>query len=232
MNLDHKDIHWPSTLDIVHNGNNTGTYYTSTKDTSLRSHRVKKLFGILPTQDIQHQRRPDLYPNSDCPCCEDDLEDNDHVWNCPIQRAAECKVWKDTVDQLPAWSRLEEQRLRRLWAKDREQHQKEQLPFNTPAPSVRMPPMADVWSTLQHIQGIVTRMPPEHRLQPPLQRPPTAAEKTLQRWTTADLYRGISPYSLAQVWEQLFKTKITVAENLAHRFCKALEEGIRQGIWR
>ena len=33
---------------------------------------------------------------------------------------------------------------------------------------------------------------------------------------------------MAQVWEKLFKTTTTVAENLAHRFCKALEEGVRK----
>ena len=95
-----------------------------------------------------------------------------------------------------------------------------------------MPPTTAIWRSLQHIQGTTERTPPQHRLQPPLSRPPTNAEKTLQQWTTADLYRGVSPHSLAQVWEHLFKSKTTVAENLAHRFCKALEEGVRQGVWR
>ena len=95
-----------------------------------------------------------------------------------------------------------------------------------------MPPTTAIWRSLQHIQGTTERTPPQHRLQPPLSRPPTTAEKTLQQWTTADLYRGVSPHSLAQVWEHLFKSKTTVAENLAHRFCKALEENIRQDVWK
>ena len=37
---------------------------------------------------------------------------------------------------------------------------------------------------------------------------------------------------MAQVWEKLSETTTTVAENLAHRFCKALEEGIQQDVWR
>lgn len=136
------------------------------------------------------------------------------------------------MDQLPVWTRLEEQRLRRLWAKERDRHQKENLSFKTPPPVVRMPPAKAVWASLQHIQGVSARTPHEHQQQTPVQRPLTTAEKTLQQWTTADLYRGISPHSLVQAWEQLFKTKTTVAENLAHRFCKTLEEGIRQAVWK
>ena len=78
--------------------------------------------------------------------------------------------------------------------------------------------------------GVTGRTPPEHQTQTPLKR--TAAETTLQQWDTPDLSRGISPHSMAQVWEQLFKTTTSVAENLAHRFCKALEENIRQDVWK
>lgn len=65
------EIHWASTLSILDNGSNTGSFYASTRDKSLRSHGVKKMFAVLPTQDIQHVRPPDLYTTDLCPCCKD-----------------------------------------------------------------------------------------------------------------------------------------------------------------
>jgi hypothetical protein len=95
-----------------------------------------------------------------------------------------------------------------------------------------MPPIDAVWSSLQHIQGTSASTPTEHRLQLLLQLAVTVAETSLQRWTISDLYRGISPHNLAEVQEHLIKIKITVAENMAHRFCMALEEDICQGVRR
>ncbi|GJJ75820.1 hypothetical protein EMPS_08178 [Entomortierella parvispora] len=226
MNLDSSDIHWQSTLDIVHNNNNTGSFYTSPRDSSLRSHRVKKLCGVLPTQDLQHTRRPDIYLNALCPCCEDQDESNEHLWNCDAHIAAERKVWTKTIEAIAEWAHLEEARLRRAWAKERDRHIQNHLPFTKAAPKISVPSDRAVWTTLQHITGTVERAPWDVR-----KAAQTVAERALQQWKVADLYSGISPHSLTQVWSKLFKTNITTAQNLVHRFCRALEEGIREAVW-
>jgi len=226
MNLDSSDIHWQSTLDILHNKNNTGSFYTSPKDSSLRSHRVKKLCGVLPTQDIQHTHRPDIYTNALCPCCEDQEESNEHLWNCDAHIAAERRVWTQTIEAIPEWVQLEEARLWRAWAKERDRHMHNQQPFTTAAPKLSTPSGRAVWTSLQHISGAVDRAPWDLR-----RIALNVAEKALQQWKVADLYRGISPHSLTQVWSKLLKLNITTAQNLVHRFCRTFEERIRETVW-
>jgi hypothetical protein len=226
MCLDHPDIHWASTLSIIHNGNNTGSFYTSTRDTSLQSHRVKKMFAVLSTQDIQHVHRPDLYTTDLCLCCKDAPEDNEHLWNCPERLETEREAWEETVNKIYGWAKLEQDRLVRNLGEKRRQHQKQSLEFDKPRPTVLVPSAPELWTTLRFIQGVGSRAATGAT-----RRANTSATQSLHTWAIADLYRGTSPHSLAQVWSHLFKTTISVGQNLAHRYCKELEETIRQAAW-
>jgi hypothetical protein len=121
----------------------------------------------------------------------DQEESNEHLWNCDAHIAAERKVWIQTIESIPIWTHLEEARLRRAWAKERDKHQQNQQPFTKAAPKISVPSDRAVWASLQNISGEVDRGPWDAR-----KTAQTAAEKALQQWSVADLYRGISPHSL------------------------------------
>jgi hypothetical protein len=98
MVLDSSDIHWQSTHDTLHN-NNTGSYNTSTRDSSLRSHHVKKLCGVLPRSPARSA--PKHLPHHSCPCCQDQEENNEHLRNFEAHITTERNTWTQVIESMP-----------------------------------------------------------------------------------------------------------------------------------
>ncbi|KAF9103235.1 hypothetical protein BGX30_009203, partial [Mortierella sp. GBA39] len=73
---DYKGTYWLAILSNIHNNKPVNTFFSSQQDTRLCSHRIKKVHGMLPTMNILHARRPDLYHDDRCRACEQETEDN------------------------------------------------------------------------------------------------------------------------------------------------------------
>ncbi|KAI8604711.1 hypothetical protein EDD21DRAFT_440956 [Dissophora ornata] len=102
---DYDSVDWLGTLSNIHNNNPVHTFYSSQKDTHLRSHRIKKAHGMLPTMDVLHVRRPDLYPDSLCRLCNSATKDNEHVWICPKMRQVQDQMREDGLQLVDHWGR-------------------------------------------------------------------------------------------------------------------------------
>ncbi|KAG0317836.1 hypothetical protein BG000_004407, partial [Podila horticola] len=55
-------------------------------------------------------------------------------------------------------------------------------------------------------------------------RPPTQCTDVAGPLSASDFYRGPSPTALASSWWALFKVSLSVAQSVAHKFVKLLED--------
>ncbi|KAG0205042.1 hypothetical protein BGX28_003206, partial [Mortierella sp. GBA30] len=99
------EIEWRSTLAHIHNKRQVHTFYSSAKDTHQRSHRIKKMYGMLPTLNSMRARHPNLYEDHVCCVCDVQDEDNHHVWICHKTDAAQKSMWKDALSRIDRWGR-------------------------------------------------------------------------------------------------------------------------------
>ena len=105
---DLEDTDWPSALSIIHNNRPVHTFFSSRKDTTLRTQHVKKLHGTMATPSMMHARHPDLYPDDLCALCRLATEDNEHIWTCPrLSRTHNQQriIWEEAVAAIPKWGR-------------------------------------------------------------------------------------------------------------------------------
>ena len=100
---DLEDVEWRSTLAIIHHKRPVHTFFSSRKDTFSRSHHVKKLHGMLPTLNVMQSRHPYLYQDCVCRVCEEELEDNAHVWDCSATMDTQQEIWAEALDKVDAW---------------------------------------------------------------------------------------------------------------------------------
>ncbi|KAF8921741.1 hypothetical protein EDD21DRAFT_355602 [Dissophora ornata] len=92
---DYDSVDWLGTLSNTHNNNPVHTFYSSQKDTHLRSHRIKKAHVMLPTMDVLRVRRLDLYPDCKCRLYNSATEDNEHVWIHPKMKQVQDQLRED-----------------------------------------------------------------------------------------------------------------------------------------
>ena len=86
---DMEDTDWRSALLIIHSKRPVCTFFSSRKDTTLRTQHVKRLHGTMATLSMMHARHPDLYP--------DDL--------CALCRNQQRIIWEEAVAAIPKWGR-------------------------------------------------------------------------------------------------------------------------------
>ena len=100
------DIEWRSTLSHVHSKRAVHTFFSSAQDTRNRTHRVKKLHGMLPTMNVMHARHPDLYPDQVCCVCEIQDEDNAHIWQCSANPNVHNEIWEEGLARIDGWGQI------------------------------------------------------------------------------------------------------------------------------
>ena len=99
---DWEAVAWTPTLRIVHDNNPPLRLFTSRKDGRLRSHRIKKLHGMLPTLKEMQKRLPGIYTTNVCRRCEGDTESDHHLWNCPATWTEQKEAWDRSLLGLTA----------------------------------------------------------------------------------------------------------------------------------
>lgn len=102
---DYDRVDWKTTLAVWHNNNPVYCFYSSQKDTKLRTYRTKKIHSMLPSMNALHVCRSDLYRDKRCRVCESEVEDNEHVWTCEASRQTREDIMKDAYAKIDKWGR-------------------------------------------------------------------------------------------------------------------------------
>jgi len=212
---DYKGTDWLATLSIIHNNKPVNTFFSSQQDTRLRSHRIKKVHGMLPTMDALHTRRPDLYKDDRCRQCDLETEDNDHIWVCPESRETQKELWKDALDRVDGWGET----ATRHYNKQRQK--KLQLG--------KQPPKDIAWtmprtSACRKALWQVVERPGEEQ---------DHQQHCTKAWTVCHLFRGLVPTALTKEWGKVFKEipeKIT--QHVSRLFCRYIEKEARERLWK
>lgn len=170
-----------------------------------------------------------MYPDANCRLCPVDIEDNDHIWNCPRTSAGQQEMWNTAIGLLDTWGPLEAtqannnaSRLRTLAA----EKGKDLPPPTTPIKWCPIP-ATQVWESLSFIEGTKARqiglISTNHV---GLDEPVTS------RFTVGALYRGLTPLEISQRWKALWAVPLSVSRRLAHRFVTYLAAQATERIWR
>jgi ribonuclease HI len=218
-------VAWTPTLRIIHNNNPPKRLYTSLQDSQLRSHRVKKLHGMLPTLQEMKQRLPDVYDTAMCRRCEEEIETDDHLWNCTTSLYEQRQEWTEAVEDLNRVGSRAWRRAVQKWKKAKDEAESSGKQFNTACPTFVEAPTEDIWASLEGIQGIEDR---GGRTGGATQDRP---EEEPPKWTVKDVYRGLVPISLIDGWKRVFQTTPLIATMTATAFVSRLEEYGRTGLW-
>ncbi|KAG0076418.1 hypothetical protein BGZ90_008717 [Linnemannia elongata] len=124
---DYKGTNWLGTLSTIH----SNALFSPQKDTRLRSHRIKKIHGMMPIMGALHARRPDLYKDDLCRQCGLETEDNENVLTCPESRETHEELWEDALDPVDGWGGVATRHFNK-------QRQKQLKPDKEPFPQDRM----------------------------------------------------------------------------------------------
>jgi hypothetical protein len=220
---DVEDVEWRSTLRLVHNERSVHTFFSSVKDTRQRTHHIKKLHGALPTMNVMHARRPDLYPDSICCVCNFKREDNDHLWECRDTLETRGGIWKDALERINGWG---VRAVSKYNKKSKEKYEKEVAKGKAVEPAKQI-----VWrnpSIQRHARGMAcidgARMM--------LLGSEEAEQTESSNWNIKDLYRGITPLSLIENWTPIFGIPLSIAREVIHKFVGFLESEATERIWK
>jgi len=220
---DVEDVEWRSTLAFVHNRRAVFTFYSSSTDTRQRTHRIKKLHGMLPTLNSMQARQPDLYPTCLCRRCKLEEEDNEHVWNCPAAADITAAIWKEGMVKIGDWglqatnsyNAARKREYKRAVAKGRQ--------MEKPVPIHWHPPL-----DADHVRGFssIGGARAVHSGQPAPDR-----EQNL-KWRVSDLLRGITPKSMLDEWSSVFRSPKSIVKTVLHKFVGYLEVQASELIWK
>lgn len=218
------DIEWRSTLGIIHNKQPVHTFFSSAQDTRDRTHRIKKLHGMLPTLNVMRARRPDLYPDDICCVCDIQGEDNNHLWTCSANDQVYEDVIEDALSKIDGWGRRATNQYNKdaqeLFVKGRNNGKKN---TNVPQTVLWQSPEREAHTRgLSSVGGTRTLLLGEGYYD----------RATDLRWTITDLYRGITPISLIEEWAPLFASPFKVARTVIHKFVRHLERQATELIWK
>ncbi|KAF9973060.1 hypothetical protein BGZ75_001281 [Mortierella antarctica] len=213
---DYDKVDWPGTLAIAHDNKAVNTFFSSQNDTRARTHRIKKLHGMLPTMDVMRQRRPDLYPDNKCRICTTHVEDNEHVWICPATRAEQDVMWKEATDRIHQWGRTATATYNRERKKQWEKK------------GGRRPTTRTWYKPI--LQNCILAL--KQLIQWPIQ---SDGQWTLDRkdpWTVYSICRGLVPEALAAAWQGEFRNTTTaIAQSVVRKFCRFVESEAREKLW-
>ncbi|KAG9061442.1 hypothetical protein KI688_007433 [Linnemannia hyalina] len=217
------DVEWNSTLAYVHDRHAVFTFYSNSKDSHQRTHHIKKLHGMLPTLNSMQARKPNLYPTCVCRRCELEKEDNDHVWKCPSAAETTTEIWKEAMGKINEWGvqATNSYNAARKREYKRAVDRGRQVP--RPVPIHWWPP-----SDADHVRGFssIGGARAVHSGSPALDRD----EKPM--WNVSDLLRGITPLSMLTEWSAVFRTPMSIAKTVLHKFVGYLEAQASELIWK
>ncbi|OAQ28675.1 hypothetical protein K457DRAFT_1832896 [Linnemannia elongata AG-77] len=156
---DYDGTDWLGTLTIIHNNKPVHTFFSSQQDTRLRSHRIKKTHGMLPTMDALHARRPDLYKNDQCRQCHAMTEDKEHVWLCLESKEAHDEIWKDGLGRIDFWGAIATKHYNRERKKRRKEGETEPKEIEWVATSDRNEGYTgdEKWTVCHILRGLVPK---------------------------------------------------------------------------
>ncbi|KAF9341208.1 hypothetical protein BGX26_008749, partial [Mortierella sp. AD094] len=165
----------------------SGDHLSSAKDTRHRTHRMKKLHGMLPTMNSMHARNPSLYPDAVCRVCDIQDEDNSHVWICSAISDMDHTIWSEALDRIDAWGNAATR------AYNKEKTNQYERALANRKPNVKQPipvqwvcpAMEDHYKGLSCIGGTQSLLICEG----------TFDRSTDLKWSISDLYLGITPYN-------------------------------------
>ncbi|KAF9897455.1 hypothetical protein BX616_005561, partial [Lobosporangium transversale] len=144
---DWREVEWKASLHILHDGNTPRGLFTSPADCHKRAHRIKKVHGMLPTLTYMRQWRPDLYETDICRMCEQEQEDIEHLWRCPMTLDEQLKGWKQAIELITKDGKRALVKEKKLWEDKQGKTQEPNL--NKGGPSFT--PVADnvIWGSLE-----------------------------------------------------------------------------------
>ncbi|KAK3836656.1 MAG: hypothetical protein JOS17DRAFT_734820 [Linnemannia elongata] len=213
---DYDSTDWLGTLAIIHSNKPVHTFFSSQQDTRLRSHRIKKIHGMLPTMDVLHARRPDLYKDDQCRQCHATTEDNEHIWLCPEGKEAHDEIWKDRLGRIDFWGAVATRHYNRERMKRRKEGETRPKEIVWVAASVK--------ACREALRRIVQWPSTEDN-----HEEYTGDEK----WTVGHILRGLVPKALAIEWTRVFKDMPkSVVEHVSRLFCRFIEKEGREKIWK
>ncbi|KAG9068480.1 hypothetical protein KI688_010751 [Linnemannia hyalina] len=199
------------------------TFYSNSKDSHQRTHHIKKLHGMLPTLNSMQARKPNLYPTCVCRRCELEKEDNDHVWKCPSAAETTTEIWKEAMGKINEWGvqATNSYNAARKREYKRAVDRGRQVP--RPVPIHWWPP-----SDADHVRGFssIGGARAVHSGSPA----PDRDEKPM--WNVSDLLRGITPLSMLTEWSAVFRTPMSIAKTVLHKFVGYLEAQASELIWK
>ncbi|KAG0195050.1 hypothetical protein BGX28_002451, partial [Mortierella sp. GBA30] len=133
-----QQIEWRSTLGIIHDNHLPGAFYTSEQDCRLRSHRFKKMHGMLPTLRYMRRWKPNLYNTDICRVCLRETEDLKHLWNCMATKQKRKQGWIDAIEAARSQGPIVTRRAHKKWKKKKEAAEKNGSQFKAKEPSRRV----------------------------------------------------------------------------------------------
>jgi len=87
-----RTINWESTWHNIFNCKKftkSSRVFNSVYD---RSYKIKLLMNELPTLETLHKRNPKLYTDSMCPRCQENNEDQIHIWMCSANKTSVTEI--------------------------------------------------------------------------------------------------------------------------------------------
>ncbi|KAF9406698.1 hypothetical protein BGZ94_002984, partial [Podila epigama] len=226
------DLHavdWTSALSYLHSKRQVFSLHSNGPTSRHRSLRVQALHGAQPTMTVMKERHPHMYPDALCRQCGVEVEDNDHIWNCPRTSVVQQDIWDKAISLLDTWGPLEVTQAnntasrRRALAAEKGKH----LPPPTPPFKWCPIPAIKDWDSLSFIVGAEARRDGDI-----FTNPDTFQEPVGRTWTVGAIYRGLTPLELSQGWKDLFAVLLSVTRRLAHRFVSYLAAQATELIWR
>jgi hypothetical protein len=178
---------------------------------------------MLPTLNFMQARKPNLYPTCLCRRCEFEKEDNVHVWNCSSAAETTTTIWKEVMGKIDEWG---VQATNSYNAARKREHKRavdrgRQVPW--PVPIYWRPPSdADHvrrFSTIGGARAVHSGSPTPDRDENP-------------KWNVSDLLRGITPKTMLVEWSAVFRTSMSIAKTVLHKFVGYLETQATELIWR
>ncbi|KAG0099712.1 hypothetical protein BGZ93_006373 [Podila epicladia] len=219
-----EEVEWRSTLEILHGGNLPRRLFTSPADCSKRAHRIKKLHGMLPTLEQMKRRKPDLYPDDLCKQCNKQTETFRHIWMCETTKESQREAWWKCVEQVNKDGESAYRKAHRQWriAEKEAEESGQGANFKAKEPKFTKKKVEDIWDSLgEWIFGVKELLDPEEM----------EDAEDLNVWKVMDLYLGLVPRELGLIWKHMFGTSKTIANHMAAKFVKALEEFGRTELW-
>jgi exonuclease III/ribonuclease HI len=221
---DMETIDWQSTLSTIHDKKAVFTFFSSRRDSSQRSHHIKRLHGMLPTLSVMAARYPELYGQGLCCLCRQETEDNQHIWLCKNTHTAQQLVWSETIDKVNTWGRSAVAKVN-AGSQSKQRTSAQQDPTGLPPPQLQWSPVSTtaLWDSLSNVFHGLEHIAPAQAPQDP---PPPELRPI------SDVYKGLLPIVLVNRWKTLFNTSNNVVTAVAHQFVRHLAGLAKTRLWK